>query len=310
MNRQFFFILFNANGSLLKKVGLTKKRLLILSIFFIFCFAGSIYVVYDYIQTKQKVTLLQELENRVLMQTDKLLCQQQQIQNFLKEINKLKLKLIDLSAFEKKLRIISNIDNNSDNQQSFLNVGGPVSTDIDAANSLNLSFNSIMSEMQDQIKCLNSASEKQSQAFNVLYKHCEEQRSLLASTPSISPVLNKGWISSRFGYRKSPFTNKREFHNGLDICAGKGEPIVATADGVIKFAGRKRLMGKTVIINHGHGMTTLYGHADTLLVKKGDAVKRGDIIAKIGTTGRTTGPHVHYTVLLNGISVNPVKYIF
>ena len=310
MNRQLFFILFNENGSLLKKINLTKKRLFVLSVFFTICFAGLIYAAYDYVKTKQKVILLQELENRVSIQTDKLHCQQQQIQNFFKEIDKLKLKLTDLSAFEKKLRIISNIDNNSDNQQSFINVGGPVLNDINTANSLNLSFNSIISEIQDQVKCLYSASEKQLQAFNVLYKHCEEQRSLLASTPSISPVLKEGWISSRFGYRKSPFTNKREFHNGLDISAGKGEPIVATASGIIKFAGRKGLMGKTVIINHGHGMTTLYGHADTLLVQKGDVVKRGDIIAKIGTTGRTTGPHVHYTVLLNGISVNPEKYIF
>jgi murein DD-endopeptidase MepM/ murein hydrolase activator NlpD len=119
----------------------------------------------------------------------------------------------------------------------------------------------------------------------------------------------KGWISSDFGYRISPFTGRREFHNGLDIATREGTPIIAPADGVVTFAANKWLIGNMITIDHGHGMVTQYGHLKEFVAKKGDHVKRGQVIAKVGNTGRSTGPHVHYMVRLNGVPVNPEKYI-
>ena len=107
----------------------------------------------------------------------------------------------------------------------------------------------------------------------------------------------------------SPFTGRREFHKGYDIATKKGSPVLATAAGVVTFVGRKGLLGNCIIINHGHGMVTRYAHIDKFLKKRGEKVKRWEPIALVGNTGRSTGPHVHYEVRLNGIPVNPFKYI-
>jgi murein DD-endopeptidase MepM/ murein hydrolase activator NlpD len=107
----------------------------------------------------------------------------------------------------------------------------------------------------------------------------------------------------------SPFTERREFHKGYDISSRKGTPILATADGVVTFAGKKGLLGNTVVIDHGHGLVTRYGHCDKFLKKRGDKVNRWEPIALMGNTGRSTGPHVHYEVHLNGMPVNPEKYM-
>jgi murein DD-endopeptidase MepM/ murein hydrolase activator NlpD len=147
----------------------------------------------------------------------------------------------------------------------------------------------------------------QENSFSTLLKSLESKRNLLAATPSLRPTV--GWISSSFGYRVSPFTGRREFHKGLDIATRKGTPIIAPADGVVTFAGKKWLMGNLLTLDHGYGMLTRYGHIYKILKKKGDRVKRGEVIALVGNTGRSTGPHLHYEVRLNGVPVNPIKYI-
>ena len=122
-----------------------------------------------------------------------------------------------------------------------------------------------------------------------------------------SPIPS-GWTTSSFGYRISPFTGRREFHKGFDIANRKGTPIISTADGMIAFAGPKGLLGNMVAIDHGHGMVTRYGHIHEIIKKRGERVKRGETIALVGNTGRSTGPHLHYEVRLNGVAVNPVNY--
>ena len=135
----------------------------------------------------------------------------------------------------------------------------------------------------------------------------EGRASVLAATPTILPV--KGLITAGYGYRKSPFTGQRELHEGLDIAAPYGSPIVATADGVVTFAGPLSAYGNVVFVDHGHGISTFYAHCSSYRVREGQRVRRGDLIAHVGTTGRTTGPHVHYEVHLNGVIINPMKYI-
>ena len=135
----------------------------------------------------------------------------------------------------------------------------------------------------------------------------EEQRLVMLSTPTIWPV--RGWVSSKFGFRTSPFSGRRVFHEGLDIAARYGIPVRSTAKGIVLYAGEKAGYGKIVTIDHGFGYMTRYGHNSSLTVKVGDRVEKGDVIAKVGSTGRSTGPHVHYEVLVNGIPVNPQKFI-
>jgi murein DD-endopeptidase MepM/ murein hydrolase activator NlpD len=140
-----------------------------------------------------------------------------------------------------------------------------------------------------------------------LMEFFEDQKTLLAATPSIWPV--KGWLTSNFGYRKSPFTGKRTLHSGIDIANKTGTQIVSSADGIVSFSGTKGGFGKVLVIDHGYGYSTFYGHCSKLEKKVGEQIKRGDVVALLGNTGNSTGPHVHYEVRVNGVATDPMKYI-
>lgn len=140
-----------------------------------------------------------------------------------------------------------------------------------------------------------------------LWESLSERQNLLASTPNIKPV--RGWFTSKFGYRISPFTSRPVMHAGLDIAAAPGSPIYAPADGVVSFAGYDPGYGKLVTIDHGYGVLTRFGHTSQIHVEVGQKVKRRDIIAAVGTTGRSTGPHLHYEVRVNDVPVDPSNYI-
>jgi len=129
----------------------------------------------------------------------------------------------------------------------------------------------------------------------------------LASTPSIWPT--KGWVTSGYGQRTSPFTGRRQFHSGIDVASRSGMPVVAPARGRVVFAGKKGPLGRTLILDHGYGVRTTYGHNGKLHVKRGQEVERGEKIAVVGNTGRSTGPHLHYAVQVDGRRVNPMNYI-
>jgi len=148
------------------------------------------------------------------------------------------------------------------------------------------------------------------ETFSELIDHVTREQERLAATPCIWPVdAPDAWISSGFGYRTDPISGKRAFHDGADVVAPVKSPVVATADGVVTEARWDGGLGWIVSINHGYGYKTRYGHNHKLLVKKGDKVRRGDAIALEGSTGRTTGPHVHYEIICNGKNVNPYRYL-
>lgn len=133
------------------------------------------------------------------------------------------------------------------------------------------------------------------------------QQERLQYTPSIWPV--RGWVTSGFGRRRDPFTGIRVMHNGIDIVAPAGTPVVASADGRVKFAGWRPGWGRVVEIDHGWGVCTFYGHCRTTLVKVGSRVKRGDTVATVGSSGRSTGTHLHYGLTVNGNWTDPANYI-
>lgn len=126
--------------------------------------------------------------------------------------------------------------------------------------------------------------------------------------PSIRPV-DTGWLSSRFGFRNDPFTGQQTFHRGLDFSTPVGTPVRVTGDGTVAAVQTQRGFGKVVKIDHGNGVTTVYAHLDRILVKKGQAVSRGDVIAESGNSGRSSAPHLHYEIRLAGRPVNPLSYI-
>jgi len=147
----------------------------------------------------------------------------------------------------------------------------------------------------------------QEQGFSELVSFLEDRKSLLASTPSITPV--RGWMTSGFRRRSDPFTQNAVWHRGLDISTAMGTPVLAPADGVVTYVGRKVDFGNIVSLDHGYGYLTRYGHNSKILVRAGQQVRRGQVIAFVGSTGKSTGPHLHYEVLRHGVPVDPQEYI-
>jgi len=140
-----------------------------------------------------------------------------------------------------------------------------------------------------------------------LWENLSERQSLINATPNIKP--SRGWLTSRFGYRMSPFSGKATMHAGLDIASAPGSPVYAPADGVVSFAGYDQGYGKLVSIDHGYGVSTRFGHTSQIYVQVGQKVSKWDVIAAVGNTGRSTGPHLHYEVRINGTPVDPINFI-
>lgn len=144
-------------------------------------------------------------------------------------------------------------------------------------------------------------------ALSQLQVHYLAQSAMIAATPSILPI--QGWISSLFGYRRHPYDGSYRLHAGVDLVAEPGTPVRATADGMVMFSGDSSGYGKVVVIDHGYGINTVYAHSSKLFVNVGSKVKRGQKIAEVGSTGKSTGPHVHYEIRKHKIAVNPAAFI-
>ena len=232
--------------------------------------------------------------------------QRAQLAALVNKIDKINSKMVDLQKFDNKLRLMVNLDP-GDNNTPFLGIGGSDPSLMDPEYSVEKAHRKLVRLAHQSLDNLDTEISIQTQEKSELYDFLEKQKSMFACTPSIWPT--KGWVSSPFGYRTSPFTNEREFHSGLDISAKIGTPVIATADGVVSTYGKTHGYGNLLTINHGYGFKTRYGHLSKILVKKGQAVKRGDTIALVGNTGRSTGPHLHYEVYVDGIPTNPAQYI-
>ena len=148
----------------------------------------------------------------------------------------------------------------------------------------------------------------QRQGYMALLDTLAEREDVLAHVPSIRPV-DIGWLSSRYGKRHDPFTGKMAFHRGLDFSVPAGSPVRATADGVIRSVKNDRGLVRVITIDHGNRLTTRYAHLSQWLVKQGDRVRRGDIIAKSGSSGRSTAPHLHYEISADGRHTDPLPFM-
>jgi murein DD-endopeptidase MepM/ murein hydrolase activator NlpD len=268
----------------------------------------------DYLQLKRHAFKLQSREEEVARllagQREEAELQKRHIGGFAQEINGLRERLLALNQFEQKIRVMTDLDRRVEPVNLF-GVGGSPPAALDPEAAMSGQRASMVREMYGQIRELHLAAARQESGFKGLVAHLEKQRSLLAATPTIRPLDPEAeyWESSRFDWRTSPFTNQREFHKGFDLAAREGTPILATAAGVVIFAGNKGPLGKTVVIDHGHGISTVYGHCSKIFKLPGERVGRWDTIALVGNTGSSTGPHLHYEVQLHGVPVNPEKYI-
>jgi murein DD-endopeptidase MepM/ murein hydrolase activator NlpD len=143
--------------------------------------------------------------------------------------------------------------------------------------------------------------------LSVVQRNVEKRNALANATPSIWPA--HGWLTSTMGRRTDPMTGGADYHPGLDIAGDKGQPVYATAAGVVTHAGRQGAYGNLIVIDHGFGLQTRYGHLSGFQVHEGARVQRGDLIGRLGATGRATGTHLHYEVLANGRLLNPLRLL-
>ncbi|MCD6326949.1 M23 family metallopeptidase [bacterium] len=166
----------------------------------------------------------------------------------------------------------------------------------------------LLDELSVEMGMLDATLDEQDVRAEALLSYLGRHRKLLNSMPSITPIEG-GWMSSAFGTRLDPFTHKRTFHHGVDIACPKGTPIHATADGIVTKVKWCSGWGHAIEIDHGNGFSTWYAHCHKIIAQRGDHLKRGDVIALVGSTGRSTGPHLHYEVRINGKPQNPAQYM-
>ena len=260
----------------------------------------SLYLVYEYNDVKDKVWELQAVREELMQQ-------KAEVQNFALNLLDYKRQMFLLRDLDTKLRRAVSLGPR-DKAQQVLGIGGPDELGIQNLTALGEKRQAeALKEMSEELSQLKGAASRQEASLQVLIEYFEDKRSLHASTPSVWPV--RGWVTSRYGSRLSPFSGIIKPHEGLDIAAQTGTPVVATADGVVIKAGFGTGYGNMVEIHHGYGMKTIYAHNSRLNVKAGQRVRRGEVIAYAGDSGSSTGPHLHYEVRLNGLPVNPAKYL-
>lgn len=205
-----------------------------------------------------------------------------------------------LDALGRKLIDVSNIDADEFDFDGEPGLGGPLAADGDGhidSDDLGAAIESMARKLDNRERQL-----------SVLDAVLAERRLDAASTPAGEPIV-EGWMSSAYGYRKDPFSGERAWHGGVDFAGREGSPISAVGAGVVTYAGERWGYGNLVEITHGDGYVTRYGHNQRILVEEGEVVRRGDQVAEMGSTGRSTGPHVHLEVLKDGDPVNPWKYV-
>ncbi len=200
-----------------------------------------------------------------------------------------------LQVTAQRLKIRSGFD-----EDALGGVGGPSKTTNPV-----LSLN--QKDISKHFRSLNRKSITLETELRQLQDYYTTNEILMAATPSVMPV--RGYPSDRFGRRADPFDGQRDFHPGIDISAPRGAKVIATADGVVVFSGYRKDYGRLVVIEHKFGISTRYGHLDRCIVKSGDEVAKGDIIGYVGSTGRSTGPHVHYEVRLRNQPLNPLRFL-
>ncbi|MFC1491352.1 M23 family metallopeptidase [Nitrospinota bacterium] len=297
--KKYTVIIIPDKSSRTRRFGIARRTVWASAICLFSLIAISMYLIKDRVSLENTISRMSPLQDRTVVQ-------RQFLERFGIRLRELDNNLADLRKFEDQLRVMASVKPRS--LQGDIGLGGVSKDDLSVRmKGLSPSERRFVTRLNRQFLDLEQRTASQKRGFEELVNIFRENRVLLAHTPSILPT--RGWLTSGFGRRLSPFTGRREFHSGIDIVARLGTPIRAPADGLVIKAQREGGYGNVLEIRHMQGITTRYAHIRKNLVRAGRRVKRGDIVAQVGSTGRATGPHLHYEVRLNGVAVNPMLYI-
>jgi murein DD-endopeptidase MepM/ murein hydrolase activator NlpD len=300
LDKDYFNVLvFGDKSSKTRHLRIHKKTFKIGLYLLAFCLLVTIFFFCDYIQVRKKGFELTQLSHETEEQRSK-------IHFFSSKIEDLEKQLSRLHDFDKKIRVIANLEKGQETT-SFVGMGGPSPSDVREKLKAAQDETGLVQQMRTDVERLKSEAVSREDSLSELEKLLQTKKEMLTHTPSIWPA--QGWVTSSFGFRTDPFTGLNQMHEGLDISNRIGTPVIATADGIVSATGKDFSYGNVVVISHGFAIISRYNHLSKILVSAGRRVKRGDIIAEVGTTGRSTGPHLHYEVRVNGIPVNPARYI-
>lgn len=287
MNDQFTVIVARRSSGAVRKYQLSKRFLWMaaipLLVLLVSSVLASLHYYYMFTRSRDYVALKTEVDQL-----------RQQNEGFQLTARQMTDRLSSIEVAAQKLRIVSGLDD-----AGLGGVGGP----SDTSAILNLDEKSL----DKHFRSLSRRSINIANDLRKLQEYYKDKSILFAATPSILPV--NGYPSDSYGMRSDPFTGGRDFHPGMDISAPYGHKVVATADGTVEFSGRQVAYGKLVVIDHRFGLSTRYGHLQRIAVTNGQKVRKGDIIGYVGSTGRATGPHVHYEVRLNGQTLDPSRFL-
>ncbi len=265
----------------------------------------------EYVSIKRSMADVSRLQDEINALRSEIEDREHTIAKFKFKIDDLQLKLSQLHDLDRKIRIgVKLEDSIADTAMSwrqagvggaFLQTPGQLEMNVD-------DYQMLIDNLTERMELLDQALVKRSNEFVLLMNAIQEIKQVREATPSISP-LQGGTVSSGFGYRNSPFTGKREFHSGVDIAHDSGAAIYASAAGTVVHAGTQGVLGKTVTVDHGFGIITRYAHMSSIAVEVGQQILQGDVVGKVGSTGRSTGPHLHYEVRVNDIPVDASKFM-
>ncbi len=287
----YTFLIVPHRKSAVKKISASATFLKYLGICTCIALLAVSYFLFDYAKTKKESVDFEGLKKLTEFQKG-------QISSLAGKIVDFEKRLEYFHQVDKKIRSMSSMETGKLKSQ-LRGVGGIQQEQVTENVSIESLHRNIDRLMKD--------ADHQEQSFNEILDYLKKRESILAALPSLWPV--KGWVTSNFGYRASPYGGQSEFHKGIDIAARTGNPVIAPADGIVADCVNRPDMGNYVTIDHKNGVSTGYAHLLRYTVWKGKSVKKGEVIGFVGNSGRSTGSHLHYSVMLNGVPVNPRKYL-
>ena len=281
----------------------TRFHFAVLSVVFLGICASLMYAGYWYGESKQATVYVQAWNQELEYQRNALGLVKQQtranINALTRRLGQMQGHITRLDALGQKLVHMADLDSDEFSFATPPALGGPES--FDNYQLLQLpGLENVISKLSSQIN-------EREQQLTVLEQLIMNRNLAAEVLPSGRPI-KKGWLSSGYGKRTSPFTGKQQFHKGVDFAGKKSSEIISVAGGVVTYSGKQGAYGYLLEINHGNNYSTRYAHNIKNLVQEGQAVKKGQLIALMGSTGRSTGPHVHFEVLKDGRQINPVKF--